>query len=491
MANDVFANNLEIACKAADGKSIACFPDVCFTPPSPPAGWIPIPYANTAYAKDTTNASKTVFISGKPIMKKDVSYFKTSTGNESAAGPKGIMTHVKKGKAYFTSWSMNVKIEGKNANRHSDLTTHNHGSSANTAPWFYADSKVTGSKCRKARNKVKKACEDKKTKGRNIKQKKGKKLAVNNKRSSKGWKKEHCGNLDNIKNEYDKKKKALKRRKRKLIKLEKKVAKVMQKIGGMKDQMKKMAANKAKEIAIKAGIKGWLGPFGWAWTAYDVVSAGADAYAAGKLIDKTLKTLRDLQEKILKIIEEAEKLTKDIKKMGDALELAVKKKPCLEARRCILAPYKNRGAACCNGQTAHHIVPNAMFQKPGTRKNKKMHDIEKNVADCPDYSEDQAPCVCVEGHNQVAGSHGRIHQNTDSELSDVVKNSQVSLKDAKLVAVRAHTMSFDPKCNPKCLKAQLDAAFKKMCKGNNAKLRGVDSQGDTVFSSEDSIWGKI
>ena len=60
MANDVFANGLEIACKAADGKAIACFPDVCFTPPSPPAGWIPIPYANTAYAKDTANASKTV-----------------------------------------------------------------------------------------------------------------------------------------------------------------------------------------------------------------------------------------------------------------------------------------------------------------------------------------------------------------------------------------------------------------------------------------------
>jgi len=100
MANDVFANGLEIACKAADGKSIASFPDPCFSPPPPSSGWILIPYANTAYAKDTSNASKTVFISGKPVMKKDVSFFKTSTGNEPAAGPKGKSTGVKKGKAY-------------------------------------------------------------------------------------------------------------------------------------------------------------------------------------------------------------------------------------------------------------------------------------------------------------------------------------------------------------------------------------------------------
>ena len=140
MANKVFANNQEIACKAAAGKSIAAFPDPCFSPPSPPAGWIPIPYANTAYAKDTTNASKTVFISGKPVMKKDASYFKTSTGNEPAAGPLGIITGKKKGKAYFISWSMNVKIEGKNVDRHMDGMTHNHGSvPGNTAPWVYVD----------------------------------------------------------------------------------------------------------------------------------------------------------------------------------------------------------------------------------------------------------------------------------------------------------------------------------------------------------------
>ncbi|VAW79003.1 hypothetical protein MNBD_GAMMA12-343 [hydrothermal vent metagenome] len=47
-------------------------------------------------------------------LKKIRPFFKTSTGDEPAAGPKGLITGVKKGKTYFTSWSMNVKIEGKN-----------------------------------------------------------------------------------------------------------------------------------------------------------------------------------------------------------------------------------------------------------------------------------------------------------------------------------------------------------------------------------------
>lgn len=142
MANDVFANNMEIACKAADGKAIACFPDVCFTPPqtaATPTG-VPIPYPNTGMAKDTTKGSKTVKISGKEVMLKDKSYFKTSYGDEAGNAPKkGVITNKIKGKVYFTSWSMDVKYEGQNVVRHMDLTTHNHGSNSNTAPWTLAD----------------------------------------------------------------------------------------------------------------------------------------------------------------------------------------------------------------------------------------------------------------------------------------------------------------------------------------------------------------
>ena len=44
MANKVFANGREMACQAAEGKTITAFPDVCLTPPA-----TPISYPNTAY----------------------------------------------------------------------------------------------------------------------------------------------------------------------------------------------------------------------------------------------------------------------------------------------------------------------------------------------------------------------------------------------------------------------------------------------------------
>lgn len=142
MGNQVYVNSREIACKAADGKSVCSFPDVCLSPPSPPAGPIPIPYPNTGMAFDCTEGSKTVKISGQEVMLKDKSYFKKSTGDEAATKSlgMGVVTHQIQGKVYFTSWSMDVKFEGENVVRHLDMTTHNHMSyPGNTAPWPYLD----------------------------------------------------------------------------------------------------------------------------------------------------------------------------------------------------------------------------------------------------------------------------------------------------------------------------------------------------------------
>jgi hypothetical protein len=142
MANEVYANNMEVACKAANGKTIAALPDVCLSPPSPPAGPVPIPYPNTAYASDTSEGSKTVQISGKEVVLKDKSYFKQSTGDEAATKTlgMGVVTHCIQGKVNFTSWSMDVKIEGENVARHLDLTLHNEMSfPANTPVWPYLD----------------------------------------------------------------------------------------------------------------------------------------------------------------------------------------------------------------------------------------------------------------------------------------------------------------------------------------------------------------
>lgn len=138
MSTGVYANGNEIACKAGDGKVIAAFPDVCMSPPSPPAGPIPVPYPNTSFSKDMQEGSKTVKIKDKEVMLKDQSFYKTSPlGNEAATNSfgAGVVSHVTAGKTYFTCWSMDVKFEGQNVDRHIDLTTSNHASQpGNSAP---------------------------------------------------------------------------------------------------------------------------------------------------------------------------------------------------------------------------------------------------------------------------------------------------------------------------------------------------------------------
>lgn len=164
MGNNVFANGREVSCKAANGKSIGAFPDVCLTPPAPPAGPLPIPYPNTAVASDCSGGSKSVKIGGREAMLKNKSYFKKSTGDEAATKSQGmgVVTHQIRGKAYFASWSMDVQIEGNNAVRHLDLMTHNHGSDPpNSPPWTYADRMELSAglgECGRERSEVKKKC---------------------------------------------------------------------------------------------------------------------------------------------------------------------------------------------------------------------------------------------------------------------------------------------------------------------------------------------
>ncbi|MDI5933171.1 PAAR-like domain-containing protein [Halomonas kalidii] len=168
MGNDVFANGREISCKAADGKAIAAFPDVCMTPPENPTTppGVPVPYPNTGMAKDATSGSKSVKISRKEVMLKNKSYFKKSTGDEAgSATKKGVVTSKNRGKVYFTAWSMNVKFEGENVVRHMDMTTHNHASQpANTIPWLYSDTmdpSTIPDDCKQVANNFNEHCGDK------------------------------------------------------------------------------------------------------------------------------------------------------------------------------------------------------------------------------------------------------------------------------------------------------------------------------------------
>lgn len=128
--SDVYANGMEVCGKYGGGKMIAAMPDVCLSPPSPPAGPVPLPYPNFAQDSDTDDGSKTVIVGGKEVMLKDKSFFKKCTGDEAATKSlgQGTLTHVIGGKVYFISWSMDVEFEGENVVRHLDSTTSNHAS---------------------------------------------------------------------------------------------------------------------------------------------------------------------------------------------------------------------------------------------------------------------------------------------------------------------------------------------------------------------------
>lgn len=168
MSNNVFANGREIACKSGSGKVIAAFPDVCFTPPDkvpPTPPGVPIPYPVTSMASDTNKGTKKVLISSKEAMKRDASNFKKCNGDNAAqTAKKGIISSKLTGKVYFTSWSMDVKIESKNVVRHLDTVTSNHSSpNANEAvPWPFVDSMAADKVdvCEKDQKKAQDACKD-------------------------------------------------------------------------------------------------------------------------------------------------------------------------------------------------------------------------------------------------------------------------------------------------------------------------------------------
>ncbi|HEX5243346.1 MAG TPA: PAAR-like domain-containing protein [Tepidisphaeraceae bacterium] len=165
MGMEVYANGMSIACKAAAGKTIAAMPDVCLSPPTPPAGPVPIPYPNTAMASDTTNGSKTVQINSEEVMLKDQSTFKQSNGDEAATKSlgMGVVTACIQGEVAFVAWSMDVKFEGANVPRHLDLTLHNEQSvPANTPTWPYIDAMTMASDhpCAADKKKEEEACKD-------------------------------------------------------------------------------------------------------------------------------------------------------------------------------------------------------------------------------------------------------------------------------------------------------------------------------------------
>jgi hypothetical protein len=141
---------------------------------------------------------------------------------------------------------------------------------------------------------------------------------------------------------------------------------------------------------------------------------------------------------------------------------------CVKAKRCMLVPYdrgKSQGG-CCEPQTGHHLVPKHHF------------------SDKAKYNQGDAPCVCAEGHSwhrndeslfpDYAKTHPDVHDIQDAaerSAIDDVEAAEAAGEDldglstgrafdyatARDTAIDAHSQVFkDSKCDPDCMKAQLD-----------------------------------
>lgn len=95
--------------------------DVCKTPT--PGGPVPTPYPNIAMSAQLMSGSKTVKCDGFPIALKN-SFYLPSTGDE-AGTLLGVKSNMIKGQADPITYSFDVKVEGKNVFRRSDLMTQN------------------------------------------------------------------------------------------------------------------------------------------------------------------------------------------------------------------------------------------------------------------------------------------------------------------------------------------------------------------------------
>ena len=499
MPHHVYANNNEIATKSSDGKSAACFPDVCFSPPTPPASGVPIPYANTCFAKDITNGSKTVIIGGAEVALENHSYFKSSVGDAPAthALKKGIRSGNVDGRGFFQTWSQNVKVEGKGVCRHMDLVTHNHTNAGNTIPNKFISLATSKTECASDKNSVKLNCKDLSSKSEQKKKKRNKnkffsliqnipsmmddgakKAYGYNRKGNNSWIDDYCdglwvkpitgskGQLDKLKKEMDDllslgKVGIIKQAAADLIVLaydKVGLAYLVKELGflGAKALVKNLVGAAAGTTGVGLAVTTGMA----AWTVADISRTAVDL--AKKINTPEAKRLQQLisnpsaaQQQLKKQYEAYKKNPSSF--VADMMKTKANASPCIKSRRCLLVPFNQTGSAiaakdgkgCCPGQTGHHIMPKAMF-----------------TGKCAGYKYNPAPTMCLEGATQNHGSHGGAHTALDNLIDKYKKDTgeetiyYAKARDLSVEAIR----KVAPHCDAKCLKAQLDEHHA-VCKG--------------------------
>jgi hypothetical protein len=511
----VYANDKEIAAKAVanDGESPQAFPDPCWSPPSPPAGPVVVPYPNTCFAQSITNGTGTVFIGGKEVAIENTSYFSTSTGNEPAteAFAKGVATGLITGKAYFTQWSFDVIFESFGVPRHEDLVSHNHGSMPSNTPVFpYLSRGWFSNDCGTEENRIKRACapenEDSDSRKAIKSKSKVRQLLKKDKKpkppgSKSHWTDDHCDGLDTMLYRLEHGKAYAE----KMEEVFKNLPGELNILGALEQELREMVtkagAKALAKWAAKAGAKQLAGTSVPAvgnalmaiWSGVDAVIAIGDINEIRSVAAESLEKLSLLRSKIgdlqnlAKEFESFSKLSpaeqgeKGLELAGKAQDALATLNDCTRARKCMLVPYSSdaaqnkrehsEGKGCCKGQTGHHLVTGAMLEDacPGYKRKGPGNQKHKD-----------APTVCVEGYSHTVGSHKRIHDKMDEQIQKLANtpgaltNGTMSMDQAIDAAAKSHKEAFPlSKCSSKCIKNQLENYYKQACPGTRPKALGT------------------
>ena len=217
---------------------------------------------------------------------------------------------------------------------------------------------------------------------------------------------------------------------------------------------------------------------------YSLIAGGVRmARAAMDVQDmvSTLSSIPDQLDEVQAAINDPEKrkaLQKQL--VNEAMQAA--QDPCINARKCMLVPYKGdtyqskkhlqtvkvgrhilkeipkgkgstfmtkigmgTSSGCCPGQTGHHVIPDSWAKK----------------AECTNYSEGQAPVVCVEGVSQNDGTHGEIHTKLNELLAEAMKKSDDDYNNPNKImemAAQSHAETFG--CKQECIQKQLEEYYK-------------------------------
>lgn len=122
MPTHITVNGLGLTHKSSTGFSKATIPDVCKTPS--PGGPVPLPYPNFAMSSTLQNGTTTVFAKGGAMIANKGSQYGMSTGDEPGTVG-GVKSNTFKQATDWILYSFNVKMDGKNACRHTDKKYHN------------------------------------------------------------------------------------------------------------------------------------------------------------------------------------------------------------------------------------------------------------------------------------------------------------------------------------------------------------------------------